>query len=318
MVAGAVALLKNKYPELKNFELMDSITTLSRNGALYIEDLLKNSLPNPKISHISKSVVQAGDKIEITGEHFRSNWQLQLIGSNINMKISSQSLKFNDSNSLTLTIPSNTPQGIYKVKYEYSDYSSPSFEIKSVATGNISSESNVNINGATDLKSDSSDSGSDISSLGGRYDDRLHDQSLINRLKGSILLQVEEHGEAWYVNPTDGVRYYMKNGDVAYEMMRSFGLGITDADLSLIPQVKDTGAMKSSTSICSLNTLANRLKGRILLEVQQHGEAWYIHPEKCRRIYMRDGLAAYTIMRFLGLGITNYDLVKMPMAEVDL
>ncbi|MCX6746130.1 MAG: SH3 domain-containing protein, partial [Candidatus Parcubacteria bacterium] len=40
-------------------------------------------------------------------------------------------------------------------------------------------------------------------------------------LKGYILLQVQEHGEAWYVNPTNFKRYYMKDGPTAYEMMRS-------------------------------------------------------------------------------------------------
>ncbi|MBU2509647.1 hypothetical protein KKE33_04710, partial [Patescibacteria group bacterium] len=130
------------------------------------------------------------------------------------------------------------------------------------------------------------------------------------------LLQVEEHGEAWYVNPTDSRRYYMRNGEVAYEMMRSFGLGITDADVNLIPLVTDTTEMNDSTSACSSNSIARRLKGRILLQVEQHGEAWYIHPEKCRRIYMKDGAAAYTIMRFLGLGIINVDLSKMPSGSI--
>jgi len=61
------------------------------------------------------------------------------------------------------------------------------------------------------------------------------DSILVNRLKGRILLQVQQQGEAWYVNPTDGKRYYMKDGATAYEMMRKFGLGITDADLEKIP-----------------------------------------------------------------------------------
>ena len=54
---------------------------------------------------------------------------------------------------------------------------------------------------------------------------------LSEQLKGRILLQVEEHGEAWYIHPDEGLRYYMRDGAVAYEMMRSFGLGITDSDL---------------------------------------------------------------------------------------
>jgi len=132
------------------------------------------------------------------------------------------------------------------------------------------------------------------------------------RLGGYILLQVQANGEAWYVNPSDSLRYYMKDGATAYQMMRNFGLGITDTDLEKIPSVSSTGEMKVASSICSINSVANRLKGRILLQVQQHGEAWYIYPKTCRGIYMKDGQAAYDIMRFLGLGITNADLSLMP------
>ncbi|MCX6743959.1 MAG: hypothetical protein NTX82_00345 [Candidatus Parcubacteria bacterium] len=139
--------------------------------------------------------------------------------------------------------------------------------------------------------------------------------TLAQRLNGTILLQVEANGEAWYINPTDNMRYYMKDGAVAYQMMRNFGLGITDADLAKIPSVSSTSEMNSSSSICLNNTTTNRLKGKILLQVQQHGEAWYIYPKTCRRIYMKDGEAAYGIMRFLGLGITNKDLSLINVNE---
>ena len=58
---------------------------------------------------------------------------------------------------------------------------------------------------------------------------------VIDSTRGYILLQVESRGEAWYVNPVDEKRYYMRDGSAAYSMMRSFGLGITTADLEKIP-----------------------------------------------------------------------------------
>lgn len=139
----------------------------------------------------------------------------------------------------------------------------------------------------------------------------VYDKVLADRLKGRILLQVQEHGEAWYIRSTDSKRYYMKDGATAYEMMRYFSLGITDNDLSGIPSVANTTEMNASSSICKTNALASRLSGNILLQVQQHGEAWYVDPVKCRSIYMADGAAAYEIMRYLGLGIVNGDLAKI-------
>lgn len=118
--------------------------------------------------------------------------------------------------------------------------------------------------------------------------------SLTDRLKGRILLQVESHGEAWYVHPDTGKRFYMKDGDTAYQMMRSFGLGISNKDL----ESAQTGD----------NALLERLKGKILLQVESVGEAYYVDPATGILHYMKDGAAAYQIMRNLSLGITNLDL----------
>lgn len=137
------------------------------------------------------------------------------------------------------------------------------------------------------------------------------DKALAERLHGNILLQVEEHGEAWYIRSSDSMRYYMKDGAAAYEMMRYFSLGITDTDLATISSVADTTEMNNSTSVCDSNVLAERLAREILLQVEEHGEAWYVDPVKCRSIYMADGSAAYEIMRYLGLRITNIDLEKI-------
>jgi len=128
------------------------------------------------------------------------------------------------------------------------------------------------------------------------------DYTFANKLKGYILLQVESVGEAWYVNPADGKRYYMKDGVAAYQMMRQFGLGITNANLSKLPQEGEVKAFP---------TALNHVKGKILLQVESHGEAWYVNPKTGLRYYMKDGEAAYNLMRYYSLGITNSDLEKI-------
>lgn len=127
--------------------------------------------------------------------------------------------------------------------------------------------------------------------------------SLTTQLAGQILLQVEEHGEAWYVNPTDNYRYYMKDGATAYEMMRAFGLGISEADY---------------TSLVDYDwALRERLKGRIVLRVEAHGEAYWVHPDDGSLFYLADGPEAYNLMRTQSLGITNADLALIPSAEFE-
>ena len=63
----------------------------------------------------------------------------------------------------------------------------------------------------------------------------VHAASILDIVRGRILLQVEQHGEAWYVDPVSNKRYYMKDGDAAYQIMRKLSLGITDVDLARIP-----------------------------------------------------------------------------------
>lgn len=138
-----------------------------------------------------------------------------------------------------------------------------------------------------------------------------YDSALATRMQGRILLQVESHGEAWYVRSKDLKRYYMKDGAAAYSIMRFFSQGIADVDLAKIPQVASTAEMKAASSACANSSLGNRLRGEILLQVQQHGEAWYVDPVKCRAIYMKDGAVAYEVMRFLGFGFFTRDLEKI-------
>ncbi|MFZ2682309.1 MAG: SH3 domain-containing protein [Patescibacteria group bacterium] len=123
------------------------------------------------------------------------------------------------------------------------------------------------------------------------------------RTRGYILLQTEAHGEAWYVDPLTGQRFYMKDGPTAYEMMRTFGLGMTEADYAILA--------------ASDGELRRRLRGRIVLRVEEYGEAYYIHPNGTV-YYLADGPAAYAVMRLHSLGITDLDLTAITEAELTL
>ncbi len=181
---------------------------------------------------------------------------------------------------------------------------------------------------------------------------------LADRLKGYILLQVQSHGEAWYVIPSESKRTYLANGETAYAIMSKLGLGIKNADLKKIPVGIDSRIIESDSDGDGLGdkleeglktnpynidsdgdgysdfdevthdysplgkekniydqALVNRLRGKILLQVEERGQAWYINPVNGRRYYMKDGPSAYEIMRFLSLGITNTDLTQIPVSN---
>ncbi len=50
--------------------------------------------------------------------------------------------------------------------------------------------------------------------------------------KGLIFLQVEAKGEAWYINPSDGKRYFLGRPEDAYQLMRTLSLGISNNDFN--------------------------------------------------------------------------------------
>lgn len=119
--------------------------------------------------------------------------------------------------------------------------------------------------------------------------------ALASRLAGRILLQVESHGEAWYVNPDNKSRYYLGRPVDAYNLMRDFGLGATDKDINLF---------KSSSA-------PRRLSGKILLQVQDKGQAYYINPVNLKLYYLGRPADAYNLMRAIGLGITDENLEQI-------
>ena len=145
---------------------------------------------------------------------------------------------------------------------------------------------------------------------------------LNQRVKGKILLQVESKGEAWYVNPTNNEVVSLGRPDVVLDVIKKSGLGITDADLQKIPLATSSLATSSlATSTDATSTLlidmafAKKQAGKILLQVQSLGEAWYVNPDNDERYFLGTAAEALNVMRTLGLGISNADLDKVKNPE---
>jgi len=62
-------------------------------------------------------------------------------------------------------------------------------------------------------------------------------------------------------------------------------------------------------------SFSHQQQGKILLQVEGNGEAWYVSPLNNQRYYLNRPKDAYNIMRELGLGITNVDLNKIPIGS---
>ncbi|PIR95877.1 hypothetical protein COT93_00020 [Candidatus Falkowbacteria bacterium CG10_big_fil_rev_8_21_14_0_10_37_18] len=123
--------------------------------------------------------------------------------------------------------------------------------------------------------------------------------TLNKTISGYIFLQVEEHGEAWYIYPANQNRYYLGRPADAFEVMKKLSLG-TKHDF-----------------IVNTEIFPDRLSGLILLDTESHGEAYYIYPLDHKKYYLGRPIDAWQIMRELGRGITNADLLKISTANIN-
>lgn len=114
--------------------------------------------------------------------------------------------------------------------------------------------------------------------------------TLYGKLKGKIILKVEDKGEAYYILPTTNKIYYLGRPSSAFNIMREQGLGVSEKDFD------------------SFNGYApESLSGKILLRVEANGEAYYVNPVDLKIYYLGRPTDAFNIMRNLGLGISSND-----------
>lgn len=129
-------------------------------------------------------------------------------------------------------------------------------------------------------------------------------RSLMQRMAGRFLLQVEEKGALWYVHP-DGIRRFrVRDAADVLRLARNFGRGVSQDDLRNVP----TAAGQSGT-------LARRLAGEFLIDVANHGAAWYVDPKTLIRYPLGDGATLLHEMARLATGIQNADLAGIPAAS---
>lgn len=132
--------------------------------------------------------------------------------------------------------------------------------------------------------------------------------AIAGNLSGQILLDVERNGEAWYVYPENLKRYYLGRPADAFRVMRELGLGIAEKDFQRLAQ--------AGTPVAGDIELAKRLSGKIVIQTEKNGEAWYIYPKDLKKYYLGRPADAFQIMRELGLGITRADLARIHKPEL--
>lgn len=141
----------------------------------------------------------------------------------------------------------------------------------------------------------------------------ITNNTLYNNLKGKIILKSESNGEAYYINPNKKEMYSLSRPVIAFRVMRERGVGISNTSLEKILVGGNCPLYDQSCNIQgSINSnFAKSQKGKILLQVEASGEAWYVNPQDSKRYFLGRPTDAFNIMKTLGLGISNANFDRM-------
>lgn len=122
--------------------------------------------------------------------------------------------------------------------------------------------------------------------------------SLRTRLSGRIVVQVQDNGQAWYVNPADRERVSLGSPAQAFQTMSAMSIGITNADFN-------------SLSV----TVPASVKGKFILKVEDQGKLYYVNPVNSQVIYIGGPEDAFNLIQTVGLGISNSDISQIPITQ---
>lgn len=302
IVAGVAALLKEKNPTWKNYEIMSHMISRSDDFSegwnvygkkLNAKNIFDNANPRAEISAITTNVIDGGNnKLIIKGKNFYSKMKVKLYNTQFTgyMPTNLASIS-SDTLEIDLSLWDAIKPSIEKYSISIDSDSRNNTILNAVEIKNIiKTQNNTSVNDNKSTTTILQNQGSTIIDI-----------KLTNKLKGRILLQTESRGEAWYVSPADGKRYYMANGGEAYGVMRKLGIGINNKNFDKLN--KDKKFAKNNT-------------GKIFIKVDDLGKAYYIDFSGGIN-YLKDGTEAYRIMRTLGLGIKNMDIDKIMIGQLN-
>ncbi|MFP4514548.1 MAG: trypsin-like peptidase domain-containing protein [Parcubacteria group bacterium] len=149
----------------------------------------------------------------------------------------------------------------------------------------------------------------------------LNDIIMLDTVDKSISTgEIIEQNRFYYIKTGDkyivvSLAFYGDNTDTYNDILNKFNemlsyLSLEDTELNLDNNLQERNIIN--------NPMYDSLKGKIMLKVEDNGEAFYIHPSSKKMYYLGRPNDAFSVMREQGVGITNDNLNKIPVALSNL
>lgn len=130
----------------------------------------------------------------------------------------------------------------------------------------------------------------------------------IKQFSGKILLDVENHGEAWYVNPQSFQRVYLGKPDQALYRLTKRAVWVNFYNIEKIPMDGMEGTDPE---------YAEQMAGYVMAPNDLIGASWYIHPVLKTRIRLGTPQDAWVALQ-TGIPVGAKDLNMIPVeSEVE-
>ncbi|MDP2630145.1 MAG: S8 family serine peptidase [Candidatus Uhrbacteria bacterium] len=318
VVAGVAAYLKSVHPEWKNWDIINRIIATAQSidqynpdyagqlgGRIDAQSALERSSILPSGITLPTTSPRAGDTIRVHMNGFLSDYSMRLTDkASTDVPIPLENITARAANEFDITLPRSLHAGSYFLRI-----TSPVLGEIAISQNTLSvldalpvpiTQSIITVPTYLVPSFDKPESvvfplPSTTPSTAPIIQPVLFGPptATAKRLAGIILLQVQSKGEAWYVYPVDFKRYYLGRPTDAFQIMRRLSLGVTHQ------------------FVTQYSVYPDRVVGRILLDTEDHGKAYYIYPKNKRAYYLGRPEDAFQIMRQLGLGITNADIERI-------
>lgn len=136
----------------------------------------------------------------------------------------------------------------------------------------------------------------------GGVGERVSAASVMGRVKGNILLSVDDKGALWYANPKDNKRYALVDSqkNVAWSQWFAIAKVVTDAEFKTIPE----GTIQT-VRVGKTMAKPTAYTGAL---VRAGSALWYVSPRDGRRYHLNGDKSIIAILSKLALGIRQRDI----------